>query len=102
MAPMPEAFINRIATANPPHDVHDAFLLFGRSMLKGDDRRAALFGRMAERSGISHRYSFIKPEPGETVTDADGFYRPGNFPDTAARMRKFESCAPSLAVEAVE
>src|SRR5579859_5381354 len=102
MAPMPEAFINRIATANPPHDVHDAFLRFGRSMLKGDNRRAALFGRMAERSGISHRYSFIKPEPGQTVTDADGFYRPGNFPDTAARMRKFEACAPKLAVEAVE
>ncbi|HWY66217.1 MAG TPA: type III polyketide synthase [Rhizomicrobium sp.] len=99
---MPEAFINRIATANPPYDVHDAFLRFGRSMLKGDNRRAALFGRMAERSGISHRYSFINPEPGETVTDADGFYRPGNFPDTAARMRKFEDCAPSLAVEAVE
>jgi predicted naringenin-chalcone synthase len=71
-------------------------------MLKSDNRRAALFGRMAERSGISHRYSFIKPAPGETVTDADGFYRPGSFPDTAARMRKFEACAPGLAAEAVE
>jgi len=99
---MPEAFINRIATANPPHDVHDAFLGFGRAMLRGDKRRQALFGRMAERSGISHRYSFIKPDPNGAVTDVDGFYRPGNFPDTAARMRKYEAWAPGLAVAAVE
>jgi predicted naringenin-chalcone synthase len=97
---MPEAFINRIATANPPHDVHDAFLRFGRSMLKGDNRRLALFGRMAERSGIAHRYSFVQPNPDGAVTDTEGFYRPGHFPDTAARMRKFEACAPGLAVEA--
>ena len=37
---MPEAFINRIATAVPPHDVHDTFLRFGRLMLKHDNRRA--------------------------------------------------------------
>jgi predicted naringenin-chalcone synthase len=99
---MPEAFINRIATANPPHDVHDAFLAFGHLMLKHDRRRQALFGRMAERSGISHRYSFIKPDPNGAVTDVAGFYRPGNFPDTAARMRKYEVWAPQLAVAAVE
>src|SRR3954469_15595 len=99
---MPEAFINRIATANPPHDVHHTFLRFGQLMLKGDNRRVALFDRMAERSGIAHRYSFVEPDPGGAVVDTEGFYRPGNFPDTAARMRKFEACAPGLAVEAVE
>jgi hypothetical protein len=99
---MPEVFINRIATANPPHDVHDAFLNFGKSMLQGDPRRQALFGRMAERSGISHRYSFIQPDPDGAVTDSEGFYRPGNFPDTAARMERFEAWAPGLAVQAVE
>jgi len=98
---MPQAFINRIATANPPHDVHDAFLRFGQLMLKGDRRRVALFDRMADRSGITHRYSYLKPEDGSAV-DAEGFYRLGDFPDTAARMRKFEACAPGLAVEAVE
>ena len=40
---MPQAFINRIAMANPPHDVHDTFLHFGRQMLRHDNRRAALF-----------------------------------------------------------
>jgi predicted naringenin-chalcone synthase len=98
---MHEVFINRIATANPPNDVHEAFLRFGQLMLKDDRRRVALFDRMADRSGITHRYSFLKPLGGSAV-DAEGFYRLGDFPDTAARMRKFEACAPGLAVEAVE
>ena len=68
------AFINRIATANPPHDVHDTFLRFGRRMLRHDNRRAALFDRMAERSGISHRYSFLDPGTNGAAVDAVGFY----------------------------
>jgi len=98
---MPEAFINRIATANPPHDVHHTFLRFGQLMLR-DNRRVALFNRMAERSGISHRYSFLEPDPNGAMVDTEGFYRRGHFPDTAARMRKFEAWAPGLAVEAAE
>jgi predicted naringenin-chalcone synthase len=61
-----------------------------------------LFDRMADRSGITHRYSFLEPDPGGAVVDSEGFYRRGDFPDTAARMRKFEAWAPGLAVEAVE
>jgi alpha-pyrone synthase len=96
---MTAAFINRIATAMPPHDVHEGFLDFGRRMLKSDGRRLALFNRMAERSGISHRYSIFEPE-GEG--DAAHFYRPGAFPGTGARMKLFETFAPRLACEAVE
>jgi len=59
---MTDAFINRIATALPPHDVHEGFIDFARRMLKGDRRRVALFNRMAERSGISRRYSIFEPE----------------------------------------
>ncbi|HMH64382.1 MAG TPA: type III polyketide synthase [Rhizomicrobium sp.] len=99
---MPEAFINRIATATPPHDVHDTFLRFGQHMLRGDNRRLALFDRMADRSGIAHRYSFLEPGAKGAAVDAEGFYRLGAFPDTAARMKKFEDCAPGLAVDAVE
>jgi alpha-pyrone synthase len=94
-----DAFINRIATALPAHDVHEGFLDFARRMLRGDSRRLALFNRMAERSGIAHRYSIFESE-GEG--DADHFYRPGAFPGTAARMQRFESCAPRLATEAAE
>jgi alpha-pyrone synthase len=96
---MTDAFINRIATALPPHDVHEGFLDFGRRMLKSDPRRLALFNRMAERSGISHRYSIFEPE-GDG--DAAHFYLPGAFPGTGARMKLFENFAPALAVEAAE
>ena len=99
---MPQAFINRIATAAPPHDVHDTFKRFGQLMLAHDRRKLALFNRMAERSGIAHRYSFVKPDPGGAVVDTEGFYRPGAFPDTATRMKKFEACAPGLAVQVAE
>lgn len=99
---MTQAHINRIATAVPPHDVQDAFLAFGRGMLADDKRKLALFIRMAERSGITHRYSFLEPARGGSAVDAEGFYAKGAFPDTAARMRKFEAWAPDLAVAAVE
>jgi len=99
---MPEAFINRIATANPPHDVHASFLDFGRLMLREDRRRLALFNRMADRSGIAHRYSYFQPGGVAPELDGAGFYKLGAFPGTADRMRKFESVAPGLAVEAVE
>jgi predicted naringenin-chalcone synthase len=98
---MPEAFINRIATANPPYDVHAAFLDFGRLMLREDRRRLALFNRMADRSAIAHRYSYFQPGGEGNALDAEGFYRLGKFPGTAERMRKFESVAPGLAVETV-
>jgi len=93
-----DAFINRIATALPPNDVHVGFLDFGRRMLKHDTRRLAVFNRMVERSGISHRYSIFASQ-GDG--DAAGFYRPGAFPGTGARMRLFEQFAPDLACEAV-
>src|SRR3569833_2389358 len=96
------AFINRIATAVPPHDVHDAFLGFGRLMLKDDRRKLALFDRMAERSGITHRYSFVEPGGQGEALDTQGFYKSGAFPSTAARMQMYERYAPQLAVDAVE
>jgi alpha-pyrone synthase len=99
---MLQAHINRIATAVPPHDVHDAFLGFGRLMLQGDPRKRALFDRMAERCGIAHRYSYIQPGGTGPALDVDGFYRMGDFPGTAARMRLYEEHAPMLALEAVE
>ena len=101
---MPEAFINRIATAIPPHDVHDAFLGFGRLMLGRTTARLALFDRMAERSGIAHRYSYSPAAAGQgTAVDADGFYRMGAFSRHRRRgCASSRACAPGLAVEAVE
>jgi predicted naringenin-chalcone synthase len=99
---MSGAFINRIATAVPPNDVHHAFLDFGRRMLAEDARKRALFDRMAERSGIGRRFSVLRPGGSGGAVDADGFYRLGAFPGTAARMRKYEEFAPALAVAAAE
>jgi len=99
-----EAHINRIATAVPPFDVHQAFLQFGHALLEGHERNSMLFGRMAERAGIEHRYSYLNPAADfdAASTSAYDFYRRGDFPTTAARMRLFESQAPALAAAAVE
>lgn len=98
---MVQAYINRIATAAPPHDVHATFLSFGRLMLQDAPRHLAVFDRMAERSGIAHRYSYLEPGSARHAIDKEGFYRLGAFPDTSLRMEKFQSFAPKLATEAV-
>jgi predicted naringenin-chalcone synthase len=97
------AFINRIATAVPPYDIHEAFRDYARSRLR-DNRQTSLFQRMADRAGIEHRYSFLSPNPAadSAFLDTDGFYRRGCFPGTAERMRRFERYAPQLAEAAVE
>src|SRR5438067_13508388 len=97
---MTEVFINRIATANPPHDVHVPFLDFARLMLRQDKRRLALTNRMAERSGIAHRYAYLKPGGEGDALDAEGFYRLGNFRSTTECLREFESVAPGRGGEA--
>jgi predicted naringenin-chalcone synthase len=100
---MTTAFINRIATAVPPHEVHEAFLRFAQAQLAGDRRGTLLFRRMAERSGIEHRYSCLPPEAIPEEAGGGGqFYRRGHFPDTAARMRMFETHAAPLAAAAVD
>jgi len=101
---MTTAYVNRIATAVPRYDVHQAFLRIAQVQLAGHPRRWALFQRMAERAGIEHRYSGLRPSahPEAGPIDADDFYRRGQFPDTAARMRAFEAQAPALAQAAVE
>ena len=48
---MTKAFINRIATAVPPHDVHEAFIGFAAGMLPEGGTRN-LFQRMARLSAI--------------------------------------------------
>jgi len=98
------AYINRVATAVPPFDVHDAFRRFAQSLFRGDRRNGLLFQRMAEKSGIEHRYSYLPPSnrPESEAVDGERFYLRGDFPDTAARMRRFERCAPELAQTAVE
>lgn len=95
------AYLNRVATATPRNDVHDAFVDFAERQI-ADPRVGRVFHRMAERGQIDHRWSSIRPkrDDGDGVLDLDGFYELGRFPSTAARMRRYEADAPSLAAEA--
>ncbi len=105
---MTTAYLNRIATAVPEHDVHDAFVVFAEKMLI-DPRLRAVFRRMVTRAEIAHRYSFLDPriqaEQGSgqgPAYDAHEFYRLGCFPNTARRMELFEQSAPVLMRKAVD
>ena len=99
---MTQAWLNRIGTAVPPHDMHAAFVEFGRDTLI-DPHRRALFDRMASLADIEHRYAIFEPgpKPRDTILDAGGFYRRGAFPSTAARMALYEPHALDLAMRAV-
>ncbi|MEK7801842.1 MAG: type III polyketide synthase [Pseudomonadota bacterium] len=93
---MIEAYLNLIATAVPEHDVHSKFVAYAPQLLKTEKNRA-VFKRMSERSQIDHRYSFLRPNDDPLSLDADDFYRPGAFPDTATRMHFYQRHAFSLA-----
>ena len=101
---MTQAYINRIATAVPDDDVHDAFVAFADQMLE-NPRVQPVFQRMAARSGIKRRFSVLTPGSNigpdgpktEFTINAHEFYTRGRFPDTAQRMQVFERFAPRLA-----
>ncbi len=102
---MTTAYINRISTGVPPHDIHATFVRYAQSLVKNDKHSAILLRRMVGRSGIEHRFSYLAPAPDSDnghAIDTDGFYVRGHFPSTAARMRLFEKRAPQLAAETIE
>ena len=94
---MTTAYINRVATSVPPHDVHHAFIDFAEAMMPEGTQRS-LFRRMVRMSAIEHRYSFLEPIATENGTwrDSEGLYVTGDFPNTARRMEAFEKFAPKL------
>ncbi len=100
---MTQAWLNRIGTAVPAHDIHHEFVDFARWALI-DPHQAALFDRMATLADITHRYSFLEPgpKPRDRFLDAEGFYERGAFPSTAARMARFQPEALALAMRAVD
>jgi alpha-pyrone synthase len=96
----PTACINAIATAVPSHDVHRAFIAWAEAQLE-ERRERALFQRMAERSGIDHRWSVLPAAAdGGSPVSPGGFYHEGP-PGTAARMAIYAEQAPRLALDAV-
>lgn len=99
---MTQAWLNRIGTAVPPHDIHAEFIDFARSALP-DERSTALFDRMVGLADIRHRYSFFAPgpKPRDHFLDSERFYRRGGFPSTGERMARFEGEALALAMQAI-
>ena len=101
---MTTSYLNRIATAVPDHNVHEAFVIFAEEMLSSP-RLRTVFRRMASRADIAHRYSFLDPQKqtGQISShDALEFYRLGNFPNTSQRMELFEQNAPVLMRKAMD
>lgn len=99
---MSDVYINRIACAVPPNQVHEAFTIFaGRQAREGRD--AAAFSRMGQRSQIESRWSVLEPSEPLGSGTICGFYTAGApFPSTGARMRRYETAAPALAEVALE
>lgn len=90
--------INAIATAVPASDMHARYTQWAASQLAGK-REAALYARMEARGGIDHRYSVLTDA--DTAMNFGSFYRNGQPPSTAERMRRYAQAAPELALEAV-
>ncbi len=93
-------YINQIASAVPPYDVHQKFLDYMPRLLK-TERERKLFERLAHKSQIEHRYSVLPPSDLPEHLDNCDFYIPDRFPSTAKRMKKYEAEALQLAREPV-
>ncbi len=92
--------INAIGTATPDHDIHHAFIDWAGARLT-DRRDAAVFARMAGRSGIAKRWSVLPRGPqGQSPVGSGGFYA-GAMPGTSARMALYAEAAPALALDAI-
>ena len=99
---MSGAYINQIATAVPPHQVHNAFVQFQRQMLN-DHRKRTIFDRLVEKGQIEKRWSCVVPAEDCSSATINGelFYAAGGFPSTGERMRQYEIEAPVLAQRAI-
>lgn len=95
------AYLNHIATAVPDFDVHAKFIDYVPRLLP-DRRERTLFRRMAGRSQIDHRYSFLEPDPDDERMDTAGFYQQHQFPDSRQRMAFYEQHAFPLARRALD
>jgi len=99
-----EAYINRIATAVPPHNVHSAFVDYALARLIAAGRQTVTYQRMVDRCGIGRRFSCLSADPvcPPGAVSARDFYLGPRFPTTDERMRVFRAQAPALAQSAVE
>ena len=94
------ARINAIGCAVPAQDMHASFVRWASGQID-DPRERQLFARMAERSGIGHRWCVLPPTAeGGSPVDPGGFYA-GAMPPTSLRMRHYAHHAPALCLDAI-
>lgn len=92
------ARITRLATAVPDCDFEQEYRAWAMRQLEGR-REARLYARMAERSGIDHRWSVLSEEDAK-LDEGDGFYA-AEAPSTARRMSIYAEEAPKLSLAAI-
>jgi alpha-pyrone synthase len=92
------AILTAIATAVPDLDFEQDYRRWALSKL-GESREAKLYDRMAQRSGIEHRWSVLTEEDAR-LDEGIGFYG-GEAPSTSARMAIYAREAPELALKAI-
>jgi len=90
------AFLNLIACAVPPLEGQADFI-GSLPDWAGPPEVVEKLRKIALGSGIDARHTVLRPLFGE-----GGFYRPGAFPTTGARMAVYQREAPRLAMDAVE
>lgn len=90
--------ISAIATAVPDLDFEPDYRRWALSRL-GEGREGKLYERMANRSGIEHRWSVLD-EADARLDEGVGFYG-GEPPSTSARMAIYAKEAPELALKAI-
>src|SRR3972149_1761083 len=101
---MTSAYINRIATAVPPNNVHAGFVRLAETLLPEDRRQRTPFRRVAERFGTARPYSFLTPasENDTAELDAADSYVRGLPPTAGFITPPFNAMSPGLAATAVE
>ncbi|WP_120717687.1 type III polyketide synthase [Tsuneonella amylolytica] len=92
------ATLTAIATAVPDLDFEADYRRWAVGKLEST-REARLYERMADRSGIEHRWSVLAEEDAR-LGEGVGFYG-GDAPTTAARMAIYAREAPELALRAI-
>jgi predicted naringenin-chalcone synthase len=95
------AYLNAVAGVVPEHDVHQLFIDWAAGQVE-DPRLRKVFMRMADRSGIDHRWSVLEPAPGGLPHDHPGGFYHGAMPATSTRMQRYAAEAPELALRAID
>ncbi|MXP14493.1 type III polyketide synthase [Altererythrobacter confluentis] len=93
------ARINALATAIPELDFEQDYRRWALLQLEGQ-REAKLYERMADRSGIEHRWSVLSAQDAR-LHQGEGLYGGPDAPGTAQRMQIYATAAPELALKAI-